>query len=216
IDFEGVNYPDKILRIMTTDDLGKLMPGLESITYLFNAGKSVSFLRMPDCWRIILRVPEAVDEKTATSIEWITDRLREVLPSWTTPPGIVDLDIYSVSRRIASRYREGRVFLAGDSAHVTNTRGGMNMNCGIHDSYEIANALVAALKAGRPDLVEAAADERLRVAREMLIPRTDRNITGGVAWLDKIKAMAASPSESTEYLATAAMLDMVTRPLRVA
>ena len=43
--------------------------------------------------------------------------------------------IYGVAKRVATRYRDGRVLLAGDSAHVTNTRGGMNMNCGMHDAY---------------------------------------------------------------------------------
>jgi hypothetical protein len=46
------------------------------------------------------------------------------------------------------------------------------------------------------------------VATQMLIPRTDRNVAGGHAWLDHVRAMAANPAQSTAYLRTTAMLDM--------
>jgi 3-(3-hydroxy-phenyl)propionate hydroxylase len=35
----------------------------------------------------------------------------------------------------------GRVFLAGDSAHVNNPIGGLGLNCGIHDAIELADSL---------------------------------------------------------------------------
>ena len=216
IAFDGVVYPDKILRVMTTDDLDAVLPGLAPISYLFNGAKSVSFLKMPDCWRIILRVPASTPEETALRDEWLAARLQEVLPSWTTLPGIVDRDVYGASRRVASAYFVGRAFLAGDSAHVTNTRGGMNMNCGIHDAFVLANAMIRALREQRSELVEAAAIERKRVAEEMLIPRTERNISGGEAWLDKVRDIASSRASAADYLATAAMLDMVERPQRAA
>ena len=212
IGFEGASYPHKILRVMTTDDLGAVLPGIAPVTYLFNAPRSISFLRMPDCWRIILRVPDSVDDATAMRDDWLGDRLREVLPSWTRLPSIAGRDVYGVSRRVATSYAEGAVFLAGDSAHVTNTRGGMNMNCGMHDAFALAGAMAAALRGGDPAAPARASAERRRVAEEMLIPRTDRAVAGGDAWLAKIRATAASPAEAADYLATAAMLDMLDRP----
>ena len=208
IPFEGAEYPDKILRLMTDDDLGTLLPGIAPVTYLFNGAKSVSFLRMPDCWRIILRVPKEVDEADALRHDWILARLQEVMPHCERVPHVVMQDIYGVARRVAARNRQARVLLAGDALHITNTRGGMNMNCGIHDAWALARAIADAPAGGEDTAVEAAAAERLRVSREMLIPRTDRNVAGGAAWLDKVRAMAASPSETAAYLRTAAMLDM--------
>lgn len=212
IEFEGAAYPHKILRVMTTDDLDAVLPGIAPVTYLFNAPRSISFLRMPDCWRIILRVPDSVEDATAMRDDWLGERLAEVLPSWTRLPSIADRDVYGVSRRVASRYAVGSAFLAGDCAHVTNTRGGMNMNCGMHDAFALAGAMAAALRGGDPAGVARASDERRRVAEEMLIPRTDRAVAGGDAWLAKIRATAASPAEASAYLATAAMLDMLDRP----
>ena len=146
IPFDGEDYPDKVLRVMTTDDLDALLPGIAPVTYLFNEGKSASFLRMPDCWRIILRVPRAVDDATALDPAWILARLQEVMPHCERLPAVVMKDVYGVARRVAARYRDGRVVLAGDSAHITNTRGGMNMNCGLHDAFAIAPAIAEALR----------------------------------------------------------------------
>lgn len=214
--FDGMVYPHKVLRVMTSDDLDRVMPGIAPITYLHNGAKSLSFLKMPDCWRIIIRVPGDITDETALQDGWFAERLREVLPSWTNPPTVGGRDVYGASRRVASEYQVGRAFLAGDAAHVTNTRGGMNMNAGIHDAQALAHAMIRALRENRPGLVAAAAAERKRVAEEMLIPRTDRNVTGGEGWLQKVRELAASRASATDYLATAAMLDMLERPARAA
>jgi 2-polyprenyl-6-methoxyphenol hydroxylase-like FAD-dependent oxidoreductase len=216
IAFDGVVYPHKILRVMTHDDLDLVLPGIAPLTYLHNGSKSLSFLKMPDCWRIIIRVPDDVADEMALQDEWLTARLRDVLPDWTTLPGIVDRDVYGASRRIASQAFVGRAYLAGDSAHVTNTRGGMNMNCGIHDAQALAGAIIRALREHRPEIVEAAAHERMRVAQHMLIPRTDRSVAGGDEWLAKIRDIASSKANAADYLATAAMLDMLERPAKAA
>jgi 2-polyprenyl-6-methoxyphenol hydroxylase-like FAD-dependent oxidoreductase len=208
IDFEGADYANKVLRVMTTDDLDLLLPRIAPVTYLFNGTSSASFLKMPDCWRIILRVPNTVDDTTALDPAWIFARLRDAMPHCERLPGVLMKDVYGVSKRVATRYRQGRVVLIGDSAHITNTRGGMNMNCGIHDAHAIALAITDALQAGSLAPFEAAADERQRVAAQMLIPRTDRNVAGGQAWLDHVRTMAASPAESLAYLRSTAMLDM--------
>ena len=210
--FDGTVYPTKILRVMTTDDLDAILPTIAPITYLFNGSKSLSFLKMPDCWRIIIRVPETAPDETALQDAWVSEQIQAVMPSWTRLPAIVGRDVYGASRRVASHFGVGRAFLAGDSAHVTNTRGGMNMNCGIHDADCLAKAIIAALRDHNHGLVEAASRQRQRVAEDMLIPRTDRNISGGEGWLDTIRQIAADKQAATDYLATAAMLDMLDRP----
>jgi 2-polyprenyl-6-methoxyphenol hydroxylase-like FAD-dependent oxidoreductase len=212
IAFDGEDYPDKVLRVMTADDLDALLPRIAPVTYLFNEGKSASFLRMPDCWRIILRVPGTVDDATALDPDWILARLQEVMPECARLPAVMMKDVYGVARRVAASYRGGRVVLMGDSAHITNTRGGMNMNCGLHDAFAIAPAIVEALRGGDDGLVASATDERRRVATEMLIPRTDRNVAGGEAWLDQVKRMAADPAKRLAHLRASAMLDMTPVP----
>ena len=45
-------------------------------------------------------------------------------------------------QRVAKSWREGRVFLAGDSAHLNNPIGGLGLNCGIHDATELIETLL--------------------------------------------------------------------------
>jgi 2-polyprenyl-6-methoxyphenol hydroxylase-like FAD-dependent oxidoreductase len=47
-----------------------------------------------------------------------------------------------VHHRVADAYRSGRVFLAGDAAHVHSPAGGQGMNTGIQDGYALGTALV--------------------------------------------------------------------------
>lgn len=205
IAFDGVDYPDKILRVMTTDDLDALLPGIAPLTYLSNGPRSVSFLRMADCWRIILRVPADTPDEAAMDEAWASDRFREVLPGAARLPTVAGQDVYRASRRVAGTFAQGRLLLAGDAAHVTSTRGGMNMNAGIHDAVALADALRSG---GDP---VAAAAERRRVAETELIPRTDRTVSGGGAWSGSVAAIARDPAAALPYLRSTAMLDMLDR-----
>lgn len=212
IAFDGEDYGHRVLRLMTDEDLTRRLPGLAPISYLHNGDRSASFLKMPDCWRIILRVPAEVDDAMALDEAWILDRLRDASPGWDRVPRTIHKDVFGASKRLAATYCVGRVVLAGDAAHLTNTRGGMNMNAGIHDADAIARAVAEALGRGDADIVARAAEERRRIAAELLIPRTDRTVMGGPDWLAHIRATAADPAAARAYLLTSAMLDMVARP----
>src|SRR6266487_4818475 len=70
-----------------------------------------------------------------------------------TAAGMPDLDVellgvqaFTFAAQIAQRYREGRVFLAGDAAHRMTPSGAMGMNTGIHDAHNLAWKLAAVLK----------------------------------------------------------------------
>ncbi|MDN3351024.1 FAD-dependent monooxygenase [Actinomadura sp. DC4] len=55
---------------------------------------------------------------------------------------------FRVHHRIADRYREGRIFLAGDAAHVHSPAGGQGMNTGIQDAAELARRVLAGTEDG--------------------------------------------------------------------
>lgn len=205
IGFPGITYPHRVLRLMTREDLTRLLPGLAPISYLHHQGRSLSFLRMPDCWRIIIRVPPETPDAAALDGAWILARLRDCLPEWDAVPATTHRDVYAASRHLADSFHDGRVFIVGDAAHLTNTRGGMNMNAGIHDAWTVARAL---LSGGIP-AATAAAEERHRIARDLLLPRTDRSVAGGEGWLERVRATAADASAARGFLREGAMLDMV-------
>jgi 2-polyprenyl-6-methoxyphenol hydroxylase-like FAD-dependent oxidoreductase len=78
------------------------------------------------------------------------------------------LSLYRVNIRMVNKYRVGRVFLAGDAAHVHSPAGGQGMNTGIQDAYNLGWKLGHAL-AGAPDaLLSTYEEERLPIAADVL------------------------------------------------
>ncbi|MGA7236358.1 MAG: FAD-dependent oxidoreductase [Bryobacteraceae bacterium] len=78
------------------------------------------------------------------------------------------LSLYRVNIRMVARYRLGRVFLAGDAAHVHSPAGGQGMNSGIQDAYNLGWKLRCVLD-GAPDaLLDTYEEERLPVAANVL------------------------------------------------
>lgn len=206
---DGEEYPGKVLRLVVTDDLATLLPGLGQINYIFaEDGRSISLLQMPDCWRIIIRLAEDADLDAVARPEWYMPVVRSFIPSAPEQLAVRGYDIYGARKMLASAHGTDRVFLIGDALHLTNTRGGMNMNCGIHDAYALGQGVVEALAQGDPSRAEAAARARRTVALEQLLPRTDRAVRGGLAWLDQVREMAADPEAAREMLMRTAMLDM--------
>jgi 3-(3-hydroxy-phenyl)propionate hydroxylase len=62
------------------------------------------------------------------------------------PYEVVHRNLYNVHQRVAVSFRKGRVFLAGDAAHVNNPLGGLGLNFGIHDAIELAELLGRVLR----------------------------------------------------------------------
>jgi hypothetical protein len=70
---------------------------------------------------------------------------------------------------LADRYREGRVFLAGDSVHLVIPTGGLGMNTGVGDAFDLAWKLIGTIKGwGGPELLDSYEIERRQVG--------DRNV----------------------------------------
>ncbi|MFI9502904.1 FAD-dependent monooxygenase [Nocardia sp. NPDC052566] len=69
--------------------------------------------------------------------------------------------------RLAQRFREGRVFLAGDAAHVHPPTGGQGLNTGIQDAYNLSWRLAAALD-GDESVLDGYESERRTVAARVL------------------------------------------------
>jgi hypothetical protein len=83
---------------------------------------------------------------------------------------------FHIQKRIATRYRAGRVLLAGDAAHVHSPSGAQGMNLGMQDAYNLGwkLALVVAGTAA-PELLDTYERERRPVALHTL-DTTDRSV----------------------------------------
>src|SRR5438128_3620243 len=81
---------------------------------------------------------------------------------------------YHVHHRVAARFRQGRVFLLGDAAHIHSPVGGQGMNTGIGDAVNLAWKLAAALRGRAPErILHSYEPERIGFARR-LTATTDR------------------------------------------
>ncbi|MEP7068970.1 MAG: FAD-dependent monooxygenase [Usitatibacter sp.] len=81
---------------------------------------------------------------------------------------------YRVHHRVASRFRVGRAFLAGDAGHIHSPAGGQGMNTGIGDAVNLSWKLAEALqgRAGEA-ILDTYESERLAFARK-LVASTDK------------------------------------------
>lgn len=207
----GHKYPGRVLRLMVDKSIKKVMPELAPVSYIYSKSQqSISLLEMPDCWRIIIRVPEGVTDEEAKTRDWYNPIIREFLPKAADQIQFQGTDVYGASKMLVKENRAGRIGLIGDAVHLTNTKGGMNMNCGFHDAYAVAACLVRELTQTNSKGASFASTmrERLRIARDVLLPRTDKNVTGKEDWLDFIAAAASNPTKARKYLLTSSMLDM--------
>lgn len=85
-------------------------------------------------------------------------RLHE--PEWST--------LWRANIRLVDRYRAGRVFLAGDAAHIHSPAGGQGMNTGIQDAHNLGWKLAAVARGASPTLLESYEAERRPVAAGVL------------------------------------------------
>jgi 2-polyprenyl-6-methoxyphenol hydroxylase-like FAD-dependent oxidoreductase len=76
--------------------------------------------------------------------------------------------LWRANVRMVERYREGRLFLAGDAAHVHSPAGGQGMNTGIQDAYNLGWKLAAVLGGASAALLDTYQEERLPVAAWVL------------------------------------------------
>jgi 2-polyprenyl-6-methoxyphenol hydroxylase-like FAD-dependent oxidoreductase len=102
--------------------------------------------------------PEYLQEQVTAATGNDTIRLLEL--TWST--------IWRPNVRLAERFREGRVFLAGDAAHVCHPTGGQGMNTGIQDSYNLGWKLAAVLAGAPAALLDSYETERVPAAKAAL------------------------------------------------
>ena len=94
------------------------------------------------------------------------DDIRLSEPTWSS--------LWRANVRLAERYRDQAVLLAGDAAHVHSPAGGQGMNTGIQDAYNLGWKLAAVLGGASAALLDSYEDERRPVAQRVLALSDER------------------------------------------
>jgi 2-polyprenyl-6-methoxyphenol hydroxylase-like FAD-dependent oxidoreductase len=182
IPFEGGAYPQTfVLGDLEVDgdlerDVAHAFLGAGGMLFFFPFDR-------PTAWRMLGMRPMSDDphepeqestEPALADLQAIADaftggalRLRD--PAWLTH--------FRLHHRHAARYRVGRVFLAGDAAHVHSPAGAQGMNTGIQDAWNLGWKLaLAARGAADPSLLDTYEAERRPIGR-FVLRVTDRAFT---------------------------------------
>ncbi|WP_435226884.1 FAD-dependent oxidoreductase [Streptomyces sp. Tue6028] len=121
-----------------------------------------------DDFQLTAQFPEGTD------VDLSPDAIRKVVAARThlAPDAVTEVRWASDFRPrtgLAERFRAGRVFLAGDAAHIHSPAGGQGLNTSIQDAYNLGWKLGAVLRDGAPDaLLDSYEEERLPNAADML------------------------------------------------
>lgn len=168
LEFAGAAYEE---RIVQTDAMVKWPRHLEDdeiLVFLAPDGPIACFPFFRDGrYRILKFYTEAAPDSEPTLLTF-QQMLAAQLPGTevTDPAWIIGFRIH---HRLAERYRMGRVFLAGDAAHIHSPAGGQGMNTGIQDAHNLAWKLaLCARGVARPQLLDSYEAERRPQAQELL------------------------------------------------
>jgi 2,4-dichlorophenol 6-monooxygenase len=115
-----------------------------------------------ETWVVTVTLPPDGEFDDAAAADAVRQRLN--LPELELE--VLRAGKWNIEAVLAERYREGRVFLAGDAAHRHSPMGGLGLNSGIQDAHNLTWKL-AAVTAGRaePALLDSYEAERRPVAR---------------------------------------------------
>ncbi|HEY3181874.1 MAG TPA: 4-hydroxybenzoate 3-monooxygenase [Gaiellaceae bacterium] len=173
--FHGVcrpAIPDGVLRTFQREYpfgwlgiLAHVAPSMDELVYSHTPrGFALLSLRSPELSRYYVQV--AHDEDIA---EWPDERIWEELQArtavegWTLHEGpILEKGVTGMRSFVAEPMQHGRLFLAGDAAHIVPPTGAKGLNLAIHDVRVLAEALVAFFARGDRALLDGYSRECLR------------------------------------------------------
>jgi 3-(3-hydroxy-phenyl)propionate hydroxylase len=174
VNFEGMTIPEIFLTLSTPFDFSEAIPDLANIAYISDPDEWVVLLRTPTLWRVLFPTDPGESPESMKSPARVEERLQALQPRAGAYEIIHKTD-YRVHERVADRYVAGRVFLAGDAAHLNNPLGGMGMNGGIHDAMNLAEKLAKVWNGASIDLMGRYERQRRKVAIETVQAQALRN-----------------------------------------
>ena len=150
--------------------------GHDTVGYLqafSSANGTAAFFPMPSGqWRAVAVIPGAEADKldgTTPTMQEVQDRIGTICPWGVEFSNSKWLANFKVRYRQVEQYRSGRVFLAGDAAHIHSPIGGQGMNTGMQDAFNLAWKVALACKGmASEDLLNSYHEERHAVATQLL------------------------------------------------
>ncbi|MFL9898908.1 FAD-dependent monooxygenase [Paraburkholderia fungorum] len=168
VDFEGYTEPETYILGDVRITGGEL--DANSIYIWWHDGGTIALFPIrPDVWRVMgSRPPEC--NQDAPTLEELQEQVTRHGPPGLTLDSPGWLAAFATNERLAAKYCVGRVFLAGDAAHIHSPAGGQGMNTGIQDAANLAWKLAFAVQGrGHAELLLSSYEaERRPVAKKVV------------------------------------------------
>ena len=222
IDFEGFTWPEHFLVLTTLEDFQELLPGCCYRNYLADPDEWTNLFKVSGDdgkgrWRAVFPTRTEETDEEALGDASTYSRLQRVFPL-SRRYNVVHRNLYKVHQRVAATFRSGRVFLAGDSAHVNNSVGGLGLNGGIHDAIELVDTLhQVIMKQASEDLLDRYTRRRRTLNIEFVQEQTinnkkrleEREPKAREARFDELRAIAEDPVKHKEFLLRTSLIASV-------
>jgi 3-(3-hydroxy-phenyl)propionate hydroxylase len=221
IEFEGYTHAERFLILTTTFSFETSYAEC-SRNYFSDVNEWCALFKVTGddgngLWRLLFPTRPGETDAEAFDEASVQRRLQNFFPKVGDYP-VTHRNIYNVHQRVAASFRKGRVFLAGDSAHVNNPLGGLGLNFGIHDAVELADLLGKVVCGEADESVLDSYDQRRRplnveyvqqqtIANKKRLEEKDETVRerNNAA----LRATAADPAAHRAYLLRASLIDSV-------
>ena len=215
MEFAGFTWPERFLVVSTPFDFRSVIADVVSVTYVADPVRWHFLLEIPGLWRVMFPLTETVSDEEASSRAF-ADRLMAGIVPGIAKYDVAHITLYKVHQRVAKNFRAGRVFLAGDAAHVNNPLGGMGMNGGIHDAINLTTRLAEVWAGAAP---EAELDRYERQRRSITLEYIEKQTIENKRNLEcanpdfaaTLQRTAADPQRTRDYLLRVAMITSLRR-----
>ena len=219
IEFEGFTWPERFIVLTTPFDF-EAERGYCPRSYFADPDEwcncfKVSANGPPGLWRTVYPTDPAVSEDALMSDDAVQARLQKFFPS-PQPYEIVHRNLYVTHQRVAARFRQGRVLLAGDAAHVNNPIGGMGLNGGLQDAANLAEKVARVIQGGETErLLDLYDWQRRTVMSEFVQQQSIANKQRLEARdpetrqrnLDELRRIADDPERARQFLLRSSMIE---------
>jgi len=221
-EFEGFTYPELFLIASTDFRFENTLTDIAFVNYIADPFEWLVLLRVPELWRVLVPAPEDADRARLLSDENLQQVLQRVVPR-AEPYRIAHRSVYHVHQKVAKTFRIGRVLLAGDAAHINNPLGGMGMNGGIQDAFNLADKLKDIWAGADDRLLDRYDRQRRTVSIEAVQQQTNRNQQiiserdpeTRKKTLDAMRRTAADRGSAREYMLRSSMIASVRRAAEI-
>ena len=226
--FEGFTWQERFFVISTSFDFQTI--GFAKNAYIADPDQWATLFQMPGdgdrpYWRIVLPTDANVPEEAIAAPAAVQAWLQRYFGQREDGYEVLYSSFYRVHQRVARNFRDGRVLLAGDAAHLNNPLGAFGLNSGIQDAANLIPKLAAVYDGTAPgELLDVYDRQRHTATVEHVQANSiankktmeERDPQARRAHFEELVRTANTPELARTFLINSSMIAAVRRAAEVA